>query len=71
MVLARLPESVRCVEREGGSLALLAPVDEKMTVLRVLASLGDLVEDVDIQAPGLQQLYRQWIESSDAQAVAA
>ncbi len=71
MVLARLPESVRCVEREGGTLALLAPAEEKMTVLRALGSLGELVEDVDLQAPGLQQLYRQWIESSDAQEVAA
>ncbi len=62
-VLSRLPAAVRCVERGTDSLTLLAPLDEKMPVLRAIAALGELVEDVDLEAPGLQQLYRQWVDA--------
>lgn len=63
-VLGRMPEAVRCIQREAGALTLLAPIDAKMPVLRAIGSLGELVEDVDVEAPGLQQLYREWIEAS-------
>ncbi|HLT25833.1 MAG TPA: ABC transporter ATP-binding protein [Zeimonas sp.] len=63
-VLAQMPEAVRCLERDVDSLTLLAPADAKMPVLRAIGALGELVEDVDLEAPGLQQLYRHWIESS-------
>lgn len=65
-VLAGMPEAVRCVERDVAALTLLAPADAKMPVLRAIGALGELVEDVEIEAPGLQQLYREWIDASGA-----
>lgn len=70
-VLSRMPEAARCIERDAASLTLLAPIDAKMPVLRAIGSLGALVEDVEIEAPGLQQLYREWIDASAAEGVPA
>ncbi|MDT3679204.1 MAG: ABC transporter ATP-binding protein [Burkholderiaceae bacterium] len=70
-VLARMPEAVRCIERDLAALTLLAPVDAKMPVLRAIGSLGEIVEDVEIETPGLQQLYREWIEASAAEVASS
>ena len=56
-VLAALPAGVRCIERGDTSLTLELPADAKMPLLRALAGAGELVEDIDTAAPGLQQLY--------------
>jgi len=70
-VLARMPEAVRCIERDHAALTLLAPIDAKMPVLRAIVSLGEIVEDVEIETPGLQQLYREWIEASAAEVASS
>ncbi|MCD6679784.1 MAG: ABC transporter ATP-binding protein [Burkholderiaceae bacterium] len=70
-VLARMPATVRVAARDVAALTLLAPVEAKMPVLRALGALGDIVEDVEIDTPGLQQLYREWIEASDAEVAAS
>jgi Cu-processing system ATP-binding protein len=66
-VLARLPAGVRCVERDEASLVLLAPLSLKMDTLRVLGNAEGMVEDIDLDAPGLQQLYRQLVEKAEVQ----
>lgn len=66
-VLASMPDAARCIERELATLTLLAPLEAKMALLRAIGALGEAVEDVELEAPGLQQLYRQWIESSQTQ----
>jgi len=70
-VLARMPDAVRVVARDVAALTLLAPVDAKMALLRAIGALGDIVEDVEIETPGLQQLYREWIDASDAGVAAS
>jgi Cu-processing system ATP-binding protein len=64
-VLALLPERVRCVEPEQASVTLLAPTSAKMDTLRLLSSLGGVVEDIELDAPGLQQLYRRLVDAAD------
>jgi len=56
-VLAAMPEGVRCIERSDAALTLMVAPAAKMTTLRAIAQAGDLVEDVDLVAPGLQELY--------------
>ena len=56
-VLAGLPDGVRCAERDDASLTLEVAAAAKMPVLRALAQAGELVEDVETGAPGLQELY--------------
>jgi len=56
-VLAGLPDGVRCAERGDASLTLEVAAAAKMPVLRALAQAGELVEDVETAAPGLQELY--------------
>ncbi|HMM50326.1 MAG TPA: ABC transporter ATP-binding protein [Burkholderiaceae bacterium] len=56
-VLAGLPLGVRCAERDDASLALEVAAGAKMPVLRALAQAGELVEDVETSAPGLQEIY--------------
>jgi len=63
-VLAALPAAARCTVRENDALTLLAPLSAKMPVLRALAALGEAIEDVGIETPGLQQLYRRWIDAN-------
>ncbi|HMO48748.1 MAG TPA: ABC transporter ATP-binding protein [Rubrivivax sp.] len=63
-VLARLPAQVRCSERGDTSLTLEIRADAKMPLLRALAAAGELVEDIDTAAPGLQQLYDHLVASA-------
>ena len=65
-VLALLPVGVRCMERGPAELMLLAPTSTKMDALRALAALEDVVQDIELDSPGLQQLYRQLVESAGA-----
>jgi hypothetical protein len=56
-VLALLPGSVRCDERGDTSLTLYVAMQAKMQALRAIAQAGDLIQDVEVAAPGLQELY--------------
>lgn len=59
VVLAALEPAAHCVEHDERSLTLDAPMGARMEILRALAALGDVVEDVDMKAPDLQQLYQR------------
>ena len=61
-VLAMLPAEVQCIERSESNLALRMPPAAKMPVLRLLATLGEVIEDVEITTPGLEDLYRRLVE---------
>ena len=43
------------------ALALQVAPAAKMATLRALAAAGDLVEDIELRAPGLQELYAQLV----------
>ena len=60
-VLAALPAGARCAERSDDALALQVAPAAKMATLRALAAAGDLVEDIELRAPGLQELYAQLV----------
>ncbi|MCB2019851.1 MAG: ABC transporter ATP-binding protein [Burkholderiaceae bacterium] len=63
-VLARLPADVRCAERGNVTLVLLAPPAAKMAALRCIAQMDELIEDVEITAPGLQELYTHLVDAA-------
>jgi len=56
-LLAQLPAEARCVGRSDAALTLDVAPGAKMAVLRAIAQAGELVEDVEMTAPGLQELY--------------
>jgi Cu-processing system ATP-binding protein len=56
-VLARLPEGVRCVEKSDAALTLFVPPVVKMDALRAILHGGEEVLDIDMHAPGLQEIY--------------
>ena len=56
-VLAQLPAGARCAERSDAAMTLFVAPAAKMQMLRAIALAGDLVEDVEITVPGLQELY--------------
>lgn len=58
-LLDMLPQTVRCAERSDTTLTLLVPSDARMQTLRTVVDAGVLVEDVEITAPGLPELYAQ------------
>ncbi|HRO61651.1 MAG TPA: ABC transporter ATP-binding protein [Burkholderiaceae bacterium] len=62
-VLKQLPENVRCVQRSESELVLMMPARLKMDVLRVLLAMPEIVLDVEVTAPGLQQLYGQLVDT--------
>lgn len=57
-VIKRLGPDVRCSERSAETLTLQVPPLRKMAVLQALAGLGEIVQDIEISTPGLEQLYR-------------
>ena len=64
-VLALLPAGVRCIERVDDALTLQVAPAAKMAALRAVAEAGELVEDVDIRAPGLQELYGELVAAGE------
>ncbi|HLS80374.1 MAG TPA: ABC transporter ATP-binding protein [Steroidobacter sp.] len=58
-LLAMLPQAVRCEERSDSALTLTVPSHAKMLALRAIVEAGELVDDIEISAPGLQELYTQ------------
>ena len=58
-LLDMLPQTVRCAERSETTLTLLVPAHARMQTLRAVMDAGELVEDVEMSAPGLPELYAQ------------
>lgn len=67
-VLAALPAAVRCIDSTDRMLLLAAAPEAKMDALRALAQCGDRVEDFEIAAPGLQELYAELTAEVQARA---
>lgn len=59
-LLAALPPGVRCVERSEASVVLALEPALKMQTLRAIAGIAT-VEDLEIAAPGLHELYEQLV----------
>ena len=67
-VIAALPPGVRCAERSDSTLTLYAAPGAKMAALRAVAQAGDLVEDVEVRSPGLQELYDHLVGAAERAA---
>lgn len=61
-ILKRLPDHVRCVTRSEDMLALAVPPEAKLAVLRQVAEMSDLVHDIEMKSPGLEDVYRRLVE---------
>jgi Cu-processing system ATP-binding protein len=64
-VLASLPAGVRCAERSDAALTLFVAPASKMQALRAIAQAGELVEDLELTAPGLQELYSHLVGAAE------
>jgi hypothetical protein len=64
-LLAALPAGARCVERSDATLTLHVAPAAKMATLRAVAQAGDIVEDVELVAPGLQELYAHLVGAAE------
>ena len=67
-LLAALPAGARCVERSDARLTLSVAPSAKMATLRAVAQAGDIVEDVELAAPGLQELYAHLVGAAEEPA---
>jgi Cu-processing system ATP-binding protein len=67
-LLAALPAGARCVERSDATLTLHVATAAKMATLRAVAQAGDIVEDVELAAPGLQELYAHLVGAAEEPA---
>jgi len=64
-VLATLPAEVRCAEAGDTALTLYVAPAAKMRALRAIAQAGELVEDIEVTAPGLQELYSHLVGAAE------
>lgn len=60
-VLAGLPPGVECTARSSDMLVLSVPAPGKMAALRTLAAMDDAVHDIEMDTPGLEDLYRHLV----------
>ena len=67
-MLQQLPLGVRCLQRDEAGLLLMVPAGMKMDALRALLAMTDVVRDVEVTAPGLQELYGQLVDTADDDA---
>jgi Cu-processing system ATP-binding protein len=67
-VAAALPPAVRVMDRSESRLTLSVPPRVKVETLRAIARAGDLVEDLDMTAPGLPELYARLVRQAEAHA---
>lgn len=58
-LLEMLPQSVRCTRRSDTELTLLVPAHARIQALRAVVEAGERIDDVEMTAPGLQELYTQ------------
>jgi Cu-processing system ATP-binding protein len=63
-VLAALPPGTRCVESTDRTLLLEVAPEAKLAVLRALAQCGERIADIELAAPGLQELYAQLVSAA-------
>jgi Cu-processing system ATP-binding protein len=63
-VLAALPPAARCVESTDRTLLLAVAPEAKMEVLRAIAQCGESIQDVELAAPGLQELYAHLVSAA-------
>jgi Cu-processing system ATP-binding protein len=63
-ILRRLPEGCRCVVRSEDSLTVAIAPAEKMALLRTAASMPELVLDLEIARPDLDDIYRRLVAAS-------
>lgn len=61
LVLERAGGIARCGTRTETTLELFVPVREKMTVLGLLSGMTNII-DVEMTAPGLEELYHRLVE---------
>ncbi|MEO8079709.1 MAG: ABC transporter ATP-binding protein [Caldimonas sp.] len=67
-VLATLPPQVRCVERSDARLTLTMPLPAKMAALGAVVRAGEAVEDIEMTAPGLPELYARLVGNAQEPA---
>jgi len=67
-LLALLPPEARCVERSETALTLLVAPMAKMQTLRAIARAGEIVEDMELAAPGLHDLYSRLVGAAQEAA---
>lgn len=67
-LLATLPPGSQCTERVEDTLLLRVPAAAKMAALQALAAMDDVVEDIETQTPGLEDLYRRLVEQEASAA---
>jgi Cu-processing system ATP-binding protein len=60
-ILRRFPPEARCLSRSEEELTVAVPAQQKMDLLRVVAGMPDLVRDVEIAAPDLEDVYRRLV----------
>jgi len=65
-LLGRLPAEARCTGRTDATLTLDVAPGAKMAVLRAIAQADELVEDIEMTAPGLQELYDRLVGAAGA-----
>jgi Cu-processing system ATP-binding protein len=63
-ILRRLPEECRCAVRSEDSLTVAIAPAEKMALLRAAASMPELVLDLEIVRPDLEDVYRKLVAAS-------
>jgi Cu-processing system ATP-binding protein len=67
-VLAALPAAVRCAARTDSTLTLYVPAAAKMSTLRAVVQAGEAIEDVEVTAPGLQEIYARLVDAAENSA---
>ena len=65
-ILKRLPPETRCVRRTEDTLALAVAPAGKLALLRQVTEMADLVQDVEIATPDLEDIYRGLVERAGA-----
>ncbi|HMN77856.1 MAG TPA: ABC transporter ATP-binding protein [Burkholderiaceae bacterium] len=65
-LLAALPPEVRCIARSETALTLDVAPQAKMQALRAIARAGEIVEDLELAAPGLHDLYSRLVAAAEA-----
>jgi Cu-processing system ATP-binding protein len=63
-ILRRLPEACRCVVRSEDSLTVAIAPAGKMALLRAAASMPELVLDLEVARPDLDDIYRRLVAAS-------
>jgi len=63
-ILRRLPDGTRCLTRSQDSLTVAVEPQHKMALLRQAASMPELVFDLQIATPDLEDIYRKLVAAA-------